>query len=123
MVIFIDNLRLYAHHGVLAQERLVGAEFLVSVRVDCAADERACVHDSLLGTISYADLCQAVRTEMSVPANLLEHVATRIARRIVDSYSSVREVWVRVVKCNPPMGADCEGAGVEISLKKGGNLA
>ena len=122
MTIFIDNLKLYAHHGVLSQERLVGAEFLVSVRVDCRTDERACVHDSLEGTISYADLCQEIRQEMAIPSRLLEHAAARIARHILNTHASAREVWVRLTKCNPPMSADCEGAGVEIRLQNDGKM-
>ena len=118
MTIFIDNLKLYAHHGVLPQERSVGAEFLVSLRADCDVAPSAYDQDLLDGTVSYADLCQDIQAEMDIPSNLLEHVATRIARRIIDRHQRAHSVWVRVVKCNPPIGCQLDAAGVELTLKR-----
>mgnify|MGYP002523795580 CR=1 FL=1 len=72
--------------------------------------------DSVSDTISYADLLQIVKREMAVPSQLLEHVAGRILRAVVTQFPQVERVWVKVVKDNPPMGANCDGAGVEIEL-------
>ena len=113
--IFLDGVRLYAFHGVAEQERRVGAWFIVSVRVQyniCRAMETDCVDD----TISYADVLEVVKREMAVPSKLLEHVAGRIARAVITEFQGVESVWVRVVKQNPPMGANCEGAGVEVEV-------
>ncbi|MBR1415627.1 MAG: dihydroneopterin aldolase [Prevotella sp.] len=115
--IFIDRLRLHAFHGVMEQERRVGADFLVSLSVHYNID-RAMSTDSLEDTLSYADLCSLVRREMAVPSQLLEHVAGRMARSIFECFPEVTAVDLRLAKLNPPMGADCEGAGVEIHLTK-----
>lgn len=108
-------MRLYAHHGVMAQEGVVGGEFEVSLRVDYDFAQ-AIDSDNLADTISYAALCDIVKREMATPSKLLEHVAGRIAKTIVTAYPQTNKVRVKVTKINPPMGADCEGAGAEVEF-------
>ena len=113
--IFLDNVRLYAFHGVQEQERRVGGWFTVSVRVQYDFS-RALETDSVSDTLNYADVLQVVKREMALPSQLLEHVAGRIARAIINEFSGVEAAKVTVIKQNPPMGANCDGAGVEVEL-------
>lgn len=113
--IFINGLRLYAFHGVLPQERQVGGEFTVDLRVHYNI-YKATETDRVEDTISYADLCDIVKREMAQPSALLEHVAGRIAKTVIQTYPTVESVWLRLTKVNPPMGADCSGAGVELEV-------
>ena len=115
--IFIDRMRFHARHGVMEQERKVGGEFLVSLRVHYLFT-RALETDKLEGTISYAELYEVVRGEMAVPSQLLEHVAGRICRAVHARFPQATAIDLRIVKENPPMGADCAGAGVEVHYKK-----
>lgn len=114
--IFINNLRLYAFHGVLPQERVVGGDYSVDLRVHYNIS-RAIETDRLEDTISYADLCALIQREMAQPSALLEHVAGRMAQAIIHAYPQVEKIWIRITKQNPPMGADCDGAGVEIEIE------
>lgn len=113
--IFINNMRLYAYHGVLPQERRVGGWFTVSIRVHYNII-RAMESDSLTDTLSYADLCQLIKTEMAIPSQLLEHVAGRIAKALFHDYPQIQALDLTLTKENPPMGVNCEGAGVELHL-------
>lgn len=113
--IFLDGVRLYAFHGVAEQERRVGAWFTVSLRVHYNI-ERAMETDCVADTLSYADLLQVVKREMGQPSQLLEHVAGRIARAVIGEFQGVEAVKVTLVKENPPMGASCKGAGVEMEV-------
>ena len=113
--IFLRNARFHAYHGVLSQERIVGNDYLVSIDIDYDF-EHAMVTDSLDDTISYADVYELVKAEMQVSSRLLEHVAGRIAKRLIALYPLIREVKLELTKINPPMGADCDGAGVSIHL-------
>lgn len=115
--IFIDGLRLHAFHGVMEQERRVGADFLVFLRVHYNIKE-AMDSDDVSDTVNYAELYELVKQEMARPSKLLEHVAGRIGRRILDDYRQVTAVDLRITKLNPPMGADCQGAGVELHLEE-----
>ncbi len=113
--IFLDSVHLYAFHGVMEQERSVGGWFTVSVRVQYDFS-RAMETDDVSDTLSYADLLQVVKREMAQPSQLLEHVAGRIARALINEFPGVEAVKVTLVKQNPPMGANCDGAGVEVEV-------
>ena len=110
--ILLNNFRFHAHHGVLPQEQEVGALFTVSLRLklDFQAAARA---DDLRCTVNYAEVYEAVKQEMSISSRLLENVAYRISVRILNEFPQVDEVHIRLLKQNPPMGADCDSAGVE----------
>ena len=115
--IFINNMRLYARHGVLPQERAVGGDYAVDLRVHYNIN-KAIETDRLDDTISYADLCELIKQEMAQPSALLEHVAGRIAKAVMKRFPQTEKVTVRITKLNPPMGADCDGAGVEITIQE-----
>ena len=113
--ISLRNVRFYAFHGVIPQERRVGADFLVTLRVGFPL-EKAMLSDEIGDTLNYAALYTVVQAEMKKPSNLLEHVAGRIADAIVKRFPQVTSIDLELTKQNPPMGADCDGAVVEIHL-------
>jgi dihydroneopterin aldolase len=57
-----------------------------------------------------------VKEEIQKPSALLEHVAGRIVNAINQSFPAIQTIDLTLTKQNPPMGADCEGAGVELHL-------
>ena len=109
------EVRFRAFHGVMPQERKVGAEFAVSLRVGVDLS-RAVESDNVEDTLNYATLYEVVKQEMAIPSQLLEHVAGRIGRAVFSRFPQVESVDVVLTKLNPPMGADCEGASVELHL-------
>ncbi|WP_033148601.1 dihydroneopterin aldolase [Prevotella sp. P6B1] len=111
--IYLNQARFYAFHGVLPQENRVGGEFFVDLRVGYPIAE-AMKSDEVADTLNYAELYALVETEMAKPSRLLEHVAGRIADAIQQRFPQVSSIDLKITKKNPPMGADCEGAGVEI---------
>ena len=114
--IIISGLRLYAYHGVMEQERKIGAGFIIDCEVE--TDFTTAIDtDRLDGTISYADIFATIKREMSQPSKLVEHAAGRIAKAILRDHPAAHSVRLRLLKKNPPMGADCQGAGVEIFLE------
>lgn len=115
--IALNNLRFFARHGVLAQERLTGGHFTVSVKVACPI-ETAMRSDEVADTLNYAELFEIINKEMQTPSCLLEHVAGRIGESIFNKFAQVTEVWLTIVKENPPMGADSKGAAVEVHFAR-----
>ena len=111
--ISLRNARFHAFHGVLPQERRVGGDFLVTVRVGYPL-ERAMETDNVDDTLDYSALYALVEREVAEPSNLLEHVAGRIVKAITTSFPEVTSVDLELTKLNPPMGADSEGAAVEV---------
>ena len=113
--IYLRNVRFHAFHGVLPQERQVGADFIVSLRLGYDIS-RAMESDNVADTLNYAEVYELVKREMSVPSALLEHVAGRIVKALSTTYPVVTSIDLELTKQNPPMGADCQGAGVEIHV-------
>ena len=69
-------------------------------------------------TLNYAELYALLKREMAQPSKLLEHVGQRIASAVEIAFPLVTAIDLEITKENPPIGADCEGASVEIHLKK-----
>lgn len=114
----IDRLRLYAYHGVMPQERITGANFYVSLEAEYECDATAYAEDQLEGTLNYADVAEVIRQEMLIPSNLLEHVAHRIAQKLLDSFPRLYNISLLLEKENPPIGQYSEGFGVKIHLNR-----
>ena len=115
--IILKDIRIFAHHGVLPQERAVGAYFTLNLRIQTDFS-RAQATDDLAGTISYADAFEVVKAEMAVPSQLLEHVAGRICQALFDRFPAAEAIHLELLKENPPMGADCAGAGIALDVER-----
>ena len=115
--LLLRDVRLFAFHGVLEQERAVGAYYTLNVAVDTDFS-RAMATDELEGTISYAAIYEVVKRELAVPSQLLEHVAGRICTAIFNTFPAATRIQLDIIKENPPMGADCRGAGVAIDVQR-----
>lgn len=115
--IFLDNVRFFAYHGVGQQEREVGNEFVINLKlkVDIA---RAAETDDVTHTVSYADVYENVKAEMEIPSKLLEHVCGRIIKRLFRTFPTVKAIELKLAKRNPPMGADLDAAGVEVQCER-----
>lgn len=113
--IYLRNVRFHAFHGVLPQEGIVGNDYLVNLVLDYDFSS-AMQTDELQGTLNYAEVYQKVREEMAVPSKLLEHVAGRIAHRLFSDFPEIQKLQLSITKVNPPVGADSDGAGVEVVL-------
>lgn len=113
--IYLRNVRFHAFHGVLPREGIVGNDYLVNLVLDYDFSS-AMKTDDLQGTLNYAEVYQKVREEMAVPSKLLEHVAGRIAHRLFSDFPEIQKLQLSITKVNPPMGADSDGAGVEVVL-------
>jgi len=113
--VFVDGMKMHAYHGVLPQERLTGNDYTVSVRA--GYDVRlATESDDVADTLNYAAIYEVVRCEMGVSSQLVEHVAARIGKSLFRRFPDISSLDITIVKHNPPMGADCSGAGVELHL-------
>ena len=109
----LEGVRFHARHGVMAQERQTGGDFVVTLSVGYPF-EAAMESDNVDDTLDYGALYQLVEREIRIPSNLLEHVAGRIAKAIEEEFPQVSSIDLTLTKLNPPIGADCEGASVRI---------
>lgn len=108
------GMRFYGYHGALEAERELGQGFMIDVEL--GLDLRpAGASDDLARTVNYAKVFDLVRDVAEGPPHaLLESVAERIAARILEVYTAVEEVRVRVHKPKAPIAGILEAAEVEI---------
>ena len=112
--ISVNRIKVYAYHGCHPQERVVGGDFYVSIVAQVEVEASAWKDDKLEGTADYSRFVSITKREMAIPANLLEHVAARIASSILEECLSVMKVSVTIEKENPPLGVVCGGVCVKI---------
>lgn len=113
IIIDVTGIHVYARHGVMPQERTVGNEFVVDLRLEYQA-QSAVMDDSLEGTINYAEAIDVVRKEMQCPSQLLEHVAARIRAALIERWGGISGGYVRVSKPNAPVGAQVDNVSVTL---------
>ena len=110
-------MRFHAFHGVLSQERLVGNDYEVTVVMDSDI-AAAALSDDVADTINYAEAYEVVRQVMMEPCHLLERVVWNIGVALLARFDRLAAVEVSVVKRNPPMSADCDGAEVRVKVTR-----
>lgn len=113
--IHLSDVRFHAFHGVLPQEKSVGADFVVNLRLGYDISS-AMESDNVMETLNYSQVYEAVKQEMETPSNLLEYVAGRIVKSLNDHFPDITSIDLKLTKLNPPMGADGCSASVEIHL-------
>lgn len=103
----LKNIRTFSYHGCLVEESKIGSDYRVDLEI--AADLATSVaSDKLADTVDYVHLNRIVTEEMAIRSELLEHVAGRILKRVLDELPLVTRVVVEVSKINPPIGGDVE---------------
>ena len=97
MRIELRGLVVFGHHGYLEEERRLGQRFLVDLWVDVRGD--ATESDRIEDTVDYRRLAALVRDVFGGEERLLlEGLAGSIADGIVERFSAVEWVRVRVRK-------------------------
>ena len=112
----LEKLRFRALHGVLPQEREVGGDFTVTLRIGYPW-QATMDSDAVADTLDYAAVYRLVRCEMAVPSQLLEHVAGRIAKALLRDFPQITSIDLWLTKTCPPMGADSGRVGVELTIE------
>lgn len=114
--IFINKARFHAFHGVLPQEKLTGNDYLVSICLKYDITQ-AMQSDDVIDTLNYASVYETIKQEMNVRSKLIENVAYRISKQLMDKFKDIKSLHLSITKENPPIEGECVGAGVEIEIE------
>lgn len=110
--ISLQDIELRAFHGVFPEERTQGNTFRVNVTLE-VPNMPGMETDLIDDTLDYQSVYDVVFAEMQIPSNLLEHVAMRIKRSLLEKWPEA-QVKVAVSKKNPPLGGSVAWATVEV---------
>ncbi|MBI5870162.1 MAG: dihydroneopterin aldolase [Actinobacteria bacterium] len=115
----IDGLEVFAHHGLLPEEREHGQLFRFDIRMTLTECE-ACDSDDISTTVDYAAVIdRLVATATSKSYSLLEKLAAVLAEMVLGEFPVVDRVWVRVTKPSPPIPHSVDGVSVSLERVRG----
>lgn len=109
----IEDLKIYAYHGVLPEETIIGTYFIVNLEAE-ADLWKATKSDALEDTINYAEINEIIHREMEIPSKLMEHVAGRIISRISENFPQISSLKIKITKTSPPMRGEMRGVSIEL---------
>lgn len=115
--IFIDNLKIFAYHGVLDFEKTNGQNFFISAKLELST-RHAGTNDDLALSVDYDSVCHEIENIMtSRKYNLIESVAEQIADGLLKKYSAFSTATITIHKPNAPVAMDFKDISVTISRK------
>ena len=114
--IHIDELKIFANHGVLPFENEKGQYFYVNA-VLYLSTRKAGISDCLDDSVSYADVCMLIIKEMTEHTyKLIEAAAEHTALKILEQYELLRGVSLEIRKPDAPV--DAEFSSVSVKIKR-----
>ena len=102
-LISIEGIKVYAYHGHLPEEAVLGGHFIVNVwvKVDIENVKKT---DRLEDTVDYVSIIEVVKEQMKIRSEMIEVSANRILNKIL-SLNKVIYAKVEVEKSQPPIDA------------------
>ena len=111
----LSGMAFYGYHGYYVEENKLGNHYTVDLVVETEFDR---MDDDLESTLNYEKLYKTTEEVMKKPLKLLETLAFHIATKILKENDSALKVWVKVNKQQPPIGAICDKAYVELEVDR-----
>ncbi len=110
----IDNLEVYAYHGVFPEENEKGQPFFVNMVLYCGIRE-AGRQDELTLSTHYGEVCHLVTKWMQEhTCKLIETVAEGVAEEVLKTFPLLQAVDVEIRKPQAPIGLPFESVSVKI---------
>lgn len=110
----ITNLEVYCHHGVFAEENVLGQKFLVSTELYTNIEEAAS-GDDITKSINYGEVCHYIKELMEKNTfKLIESVAECLATKILIRFPLAEKIKIEVKKPWAPIMLPIETVAVEI---------
>ena len=102
-LITLEGIRVFAYHGHLPEEAILGGHFIVNVWVTADTSEVE-TSDDLNDTVDYVKIIEIVKDQMAIRADMIEVPAKRIVDAIL-LLNKVQKVKVELEKIQPPIDA------------------
>lgn len=116
--IVLNGMQFFGYHGVLPEENRLGQRFYIDVELFMDL-KPAGVKDDLDLTVNYAEVYGKVKeVAEGKPFRLIEALAEQVASVLLQTYTSIYEIAVRVTKPHPPFETHFDGVTVHIHRKR-----
>lgn len=98
----VSGIELYAYHGCMGEESVLGGKYIVDIAL-VTNFQKSAESDQLVDTIDYVAVRNIVIEEMGIRSKLIEHVAYRILKRFEAEFEGLISSKIKVRKLNPPI--------------------
>lgn len=113
-IIRIDNLEVYAYHGVYDEEKEKGQYFYVNAEL-YTNTRKAGMNDDLDASTNYGIVCDFIHDFMTKHTyDLIETVAEQLAQALLLEFKLVKSVLLEIRKPHAPIEKEFESVSVEI---------
>lgn len=115
--IAINNLKVFAYHGVFPEETENGQDFYVCAKLTTDT-LTASLTDDLTKTVNYGEVCHFIHDYLTKNTfKLIETAANRLADEILKNFPSISEITLEIKKPNAPIKLDFDYVSVEVTRK------
>lgn len=119
--IIIRNLKVFAHHGVLAEEKKNGQDFFVNAILEMDL-RKAALDDNLNESVNYDEASHLIVNSMQEETfDTIEAAAETTARHLLLEYPVLKNVTIQIGKPHAPIQLDFDT--VLVKLKRGWHTA
>jgi len=116
--IVMSGMQFYGYHGVFAEENKLGQRYQVDVELHLPLSKPG-ESDFIEDTVNYAEAYELIKEIVEQRVfKLIEALAEHIASKLLQTYTSINEITVRVLKPHPPVAMFFDGVKVEIHRKR-----
>ncbi|CUU38290.1 MAG: dihydroneopterin aldolase [Armatimonadetes bacterium] len=116
--ILLEGIEFYGYHGVPDEEQAIGHRYRVDVVLELDLSQAGRT-DQLEHTVNYAEVAQRiVAIGTGTRYRLMEALAERLCREILETFPPVQRVELTLRKRLPPAGTVMENAGVRIARER-----
>ncbi len=114
----IDNLIVFANHGVFDEEKTMGQRFMISLKLYTDIT-LAAKTDDITKSINYGEVCEfATEFTKSHRAKLIERAGEELAYALLEKYPTLSGVEVQFKKPWAPIGLPVDNVLVNVTRKR-----
>ncbi len=112
--IIIENLKVFAHHGVFETETKKGQNFYINAILYCNIQKPG-MSDELVDATDYGKVCEFMADYMQkYTYKLIEAVAQNMANEVLIQFPGVKEIELEIRKPEAPVALEFESISVKI---------
>jgi dihydroneopterin aldolase/2-amino-4-hydroxy-6-hydroxymethyldihydropteridine diphosphokinase len=113
----INGLQVYANHGVLKEENVLGQKFIISAIIYTDVKE-AGTADDLTKSIHYGEVSHEIQRFLKAHTyQLIETIAEQLSRHLLLTYPLMQEITLEIEKPWAPIGLPLETVSIKINRK------
>ncbi|KGX85502.1 dihydroneopterin aldolase [Pontibacillus litoralis] len=116
--IMMNQMQFYGYHGLYPEENKLGQRFIVDLQLELDL-QQAGTSDDMKESVNYGHVYEVAKRVVEGEAkNLVEAVAEQLAATLLQTFTKIQAVTVKVVKPDPPIPGHYHSVAVEICRER-----